>query len=232
MPGRCVLKPEETSRSGRLPVNPWYRFCQVAAYGVARLLWGLRVEGRENVPREGPLLVACNHVSLLDPALVGSTVPRETGFIAKQELFAVPGLSALIRSLHAMPIDRSRLSRETLDMLVAFLDRGYALVVFPEGTRSRDGRLGRAKPGVGVLLTRRPVPVVPVWVEGTDSPWRNLFRRGHMRVVYGRPWVLPQEESSSDSDRGARARRIAEALLEEIRRVKEGGTPSGDGSPG
>ena len=213
-------------------MNAWYGFCRASAFGLARLLWGLRVEGRENVPRRGPLLVACNHVSLLDPAFVGSSLPREAGFVAKQELFAVPGLSWLIRSLHAMPIDRSRLSLATVERLAAFLDRGYALVVFPEGTRSRDGRLGRAKPGVGVLLMRRPVTVIPVYVQGTDSPWRNLFRRGHMRVVYGRPWVLPQEESSSDSDRGARARRIAEALLEEIRRLKEGEAPSGDGSPG
>ena len=212
-------------------MSPWYRFCRAVVYGTARLLWGLRVEGRENVPAEGALLVACNHVSLLDPPIVGSLLPREAGFVAKQELFAVPGLGRLIRSLNAIPIDRSRLSRETLDDLVAFLDGGRALVLFPEGTRSRSGELGRAKPGVGVLLSRRPAPVVPAYVEGTNAPWRNLFRRGRMRVVFGRAHPLPQDVASS-AERGAEARRVAEWILDEIRRLKERAASEGDGSPG
>lgn len=217
MPGRLVREPEETAR----PVSPWYRLIRALAFGTARLLWGFRVDGRENVPREGPVIVACNHVSVLDPALLGGCLPRETGFVAKRELFAVPGLGALIRSLNAMPIDRSRLSRETLAQLGAFLESGRALVMFPEGTRSRDGRFGSAKPGVGLLLLQYPVPVVPVYVEGTDAPWRNLFRRGRMRMVFGRPLPLPWELRTS-SDRGAEARRIAESILDAIRRLKDG----------
>lgn len=236
MPGRHDRKPGTQSaqairsRDGR-GLSPWFGFCRAAAAGLARLLWGFRAEGLEHVPRSGPIVVACNHVSYLDPPLVGSALGREAGFVAKQELFAVPLLGPLIRSLHAMPIDRSRLSRDTLDTLAAFLDRGHALVLFPEGTRSRDGQLGRAKPGVGVLLERRPVPVIPAYVQGTESPWRNLFRRGHMRVVFGRPLVLPQEDPSG-SDRGAHARRIAETILAEVRRLKEGVARAGDGSPG
>lgn len=236
MPGRHDGKPRtrsgraNRSRDGR-GLSPWFGFCSAAAAGLARLLWGFRAEGLENVPRSGPIIVACNHVSYLDPPLVGSALRREAGFVAKQELFAVPVLGPLIRSLHAMPIDRSRLSRDTLDTLAAFLDRGHALVLFPEGTRSRNGELGRAKPGIGVLLGRRPVPVVPAYVQGTASPWRNLFRRGHMRVVFGRPLVLPQEDPSA-SDRGAHARRIAGTILCEVRRLKEGVARAGDGSPG
>jgi 1-acyl-sn-glycerol-3-phosphate acyltransferase len=212
-------------------LTPWYRFCRAAAFGAARVLWGLRVEGRENLPTDGPVLVACNHVSVLDPPVVGSVIPREAGFVAKQELFAVPGLGRLIRSLNAIPIDRSRLSRETLEILAGFLDGGRALVLFPEGTRSRDGRLGRARPGVGVLLLRRPVPWVCAFVEGTDAPWRNLFRRGRMRVVFGPPHTLPQELASPSPGR-ADARRIAESIVEEIRRLGARARPQGDGSPG
>lgn len=236
MPGRHDRKPRTRSartirsRDGRR-LSAWTGFCRAAAAALARLLWGFRTEGLENVPRSGPVIVACNHVSMLDPPLVGSALRREAGFVAKQELFAVPLLGPLIRSLRAMPIDRSRLSRETLDTLAACLDRGHALVLFPEGTRSRDGKLGRAKPGIGMLLALRPVPVVPAYVQGTESPWRNLFRRGHMRVVFGRPLVLPQEDPSG-SDRGAHARRIAATILEEVRRLKDGDTPAGDGSPG
>jgi 1-acyl-sn-glycerol-3-phosphate acyltransferase len=177
------------------------------------------------------VVVACNHVSLLDPPILGSVISRESGFVAKKELFAVPGLGRVIRSLNAIPIDRSRLSRETLEVLADFLAGGRVLVLFPEGTRSRTGRLGTAKPGVGVLLARQPAAVVPAYIEGTDAPWRNLFRRGRMRVVFGPPHTLPQELASPSPGR-ADARRIAESIVEEIRRLGARARPQGDGSPG
>jgi 1-acyl-sn-glycerol-3-phosphate acyltransferase len=129
----------------------------------------------------------------------------------------------VIRSLNAIPIDRSRLSRETLEVLADFLAGGRVLVLFPEGTRSRTGRLGTAKPGVGVLLARQPAAVVPAYIEGTDAPWRNLFRRGRMRVVFGRPHALPQDVAPT-SEGGGDPRRTAESILEAIRRLKEGGS--------
>jgi 1-acyl-sn-glycerol-3-phosphate acyltransferase len=162
---------------------------------------------------------------------LGCTIPREAGFVAKQELFAVPVLGRLIRSLNAIPIDRSRLSRETLVTLDAFLASGRVLVLFPEGTRSRDGRLGAAKPGIGVLLLQRPVTVLPAYIEGTDAPVRNLFRRGRIRVVYGRPLPLPQEPGPGP-ERRVEARRIAESVLEAVRRLKDGEEPRGGGFPG
>jgi 1-acyl-sn-glycerol-3-phosphate acyltransferase len=200
-------------------VARWYRFVQGVAFFLFRLLWGVRVEGRDNVPASGPALIASNHRSLLDPPLVGCTVPRETGFVAKRELFGVPVLGPLIRSLYAIPIDRTRLSMETMDELAGFLDTGRLLLYFPEGTRSRDGRLGRARVGVGVLLARRPVPVIPVWVEGTESPFRNLFRRGRMRIVYGVPHALP--EGLEPSDPRARARALAALVLDRVRELGE-----------
>lgn len=205
-------------------MSPWFRFCWAVCYVLARLLWGLRVEGRENVPEKGPVLVACNHVSLLDPPVLGSAIFRESGYVAKKELFAVPGLGRLFGSVNAIPIDRSRLSRETLEVLVGFLDSGRVLVMFPEGTRSRTGRLGSAKPGVGMLLARRPVTVVPAYIEGTDAPLRNVFRRGRMRVVFGRPLALPPDVTSTSEGWGD-PRRIAESILEAIRCLKEDGRP-------
>jgi 1-acyl-sn-glycerol-3-phosphate acyltransferase len=176
------------------------------------------------------LLVVCNHVSVLDPPFLAAALPRETGFVAKRELFSVPLLSRLIRSLNAIPLDRSRLSRGTLDRLGAFLDSGHALLMFPEGTRSRDGRLGTAKPGIGLLLLQHPVTVLPAYVEGTNAPWRNLFRRGRMRVTFGRPHPLPQELPLT-SDRGAVARRIAESILDASREVRQNGATREAGFP-
>jgi 1-acyl-sn-glycerol-3-phosphate acyltransferase len=190
-------------------------------YAVLRVVWGLRVEGLENVPRTGGLLVTCNHVANLDPPVVGCVVPREAGFVAKKELFRVPGLGALIRTLNAVPLDRTRLSMEAIDRFGRMMtERRMALVFFPEGTRSRTGRLGKAKVGVGVLLARFPVPIVPVSVEGTDTLFRSLFRRGRMRVVFGRPYTLPKGEGPGAGGR-EEARRLADAVLERIRRLQQ-----------
>jgi len=184
------------------------------------------VEGRENLPREGAVLVTCNHISLLDPPVLGCTIPRVSGYVAKKELFANPGWSRILRSVNAIPIDRSRLSMDTMAGLAGFLGAGHVLVFFPEGTRSRTGELRRAKAGVGVLLQECPVTVVPAMIEGTTAPFRNFFRRGRVRVVYGTAYTLPRDESEP-SDRRASARRIAETVMERIRLVQEGANASG-----
>lgn len=201
-------------------MRPWYRFVRFLAYVVGRVVWGVRVEGRENVPRSGPLLVTSNHVSYLDPPVVAGVIPREIGFVAKRELFTVPVLGSLIRTLNAMPLDRSRLSVEELDRYGAFLKDGKALLYFPEGTRSRTGRLGKAKIGVGVLLARHPVTVVPVYVTGTDTLFRSMLRRGRLRVVFGRPYALPKGEGPGAPER-EEYRRLADLVLDRIRQLKD-----------
>ncbi len=198
----------------------WYRFCRSLVFALGRTLWGLRLEGRENVPATGPLLVTSNHISLLDPPILGCVFPREVGFVAKRELFEVRGLGALIRSLNAIPVDRARLTVTTLRALERFFSAEKALVYFPEGTRSKSGRLGNPKVGIGMVLDRFPVTIVPVHIEGTNSLLRCLFRRERMRVTVGRPYSLPREEGAT-SERRERYRRTAEAVMDRIRRLKE-----------
>lgn len=198
----------------------FYRACQVSAYALGRCLWGLKVEGRENVPRSGALLVTANHRSNLDPPVLGSALPREAGYAAKKELFAVPGLGLLIRALHAIPVDRGRLDRSTLRCFEERLGGGDALIVFPEGTRSRNGALGEAKAGVGLLLSRGSIPILPVWIEGTESPIRNVFRRGRVRIVFGRPYTLPERLLSSSNER-ERSKEIARFVLEAIGALRD-----------
>jgi 1-acyl-sn-glycerol-3-phosphate acyltransferase len=214
-------------------LRPWYWFCKSLAYGLAKLLWGLRVEGLENVPRSGALLVTSNHISNLDPPVLGSVVPRETGFAAKRELFAVPVLSALIRSLNSIPVDRTQLSLSTLRTMGEFLTREQSLLIFPEGTRGEPGRFRSPKTGVGMILSKYPAQVLPAYVEGTDQPWRNLFRRGRVRVAFGRPYTLPKEAFGSGSRR-EQYRRVAELVMEHIRRLREESPndDAGGGVPG
>jgi 1-acyl-sn-glycerol-3-phosphate acyltransferase len=181
----------------------------------------VRVEGSENVPRGGALLVTANHRSVLDPPLLGAALPREVGYAAKRELFAVPVLATVIRALHAIPVDRSSLAPSTLRRFEEWLGNGGALVVFPEGTRSKDGKLGEAKVGVGLMVTRLSVPVLPVWIEGTESPIRNVFRRGRVRVIFGHPYTLPNDAPDSSMER-ERSKKAARIVMEAIRGLEDG----------
>ena len=198
----------------------FYRVCQSSALAVCHALWDLRVEGRENVPRTGPLLVTANHCSNLDPVYLGALLPREAGFAAKQELFKVFGLGRLIRALNSIPVDRSNIAPSTLRRFEDWVHSGKALIVFPEGTRSRDGNLKAAKTGAGMMVAKFAVPVLPVYLEGTDSAVRKIFRRGRVRVIFGKPYTLPSGLAGSSNERET-FRETAQVVMNAIRAVRD-----------
>jgi 1-acyl-sn-glycerol-3-phosphate acyltransferase len=164
--------------------------------------------------------VTANHQSYLDPAILGATLPREVGYAAKQELFKVFGLGRLIRALNSIPVDRSSIAPSTLRRLEEWVRGGNALVVFPEGTRSKDGKLGTGKTGVGMMLAKFAVPVLPVYLEGTDSAFRNIFRRGRVRVIFGKPYTLPSGLAGSSNERET-FRQAAQIVMDAIRALRD-----------
>jgi cytidylate kinase len=157
----------------------------------ARILWGLTGEGVENVPRNGAVILAANHKSYLDPPLIGSLLPREIHYLAKRELFDVPLLRNWIRAGNAIPIDRQGFDRDGIERALGVLRRGGALLVFPEGTRIRQAGMGPPREGIGMLVARSGVPVVPVHARGTWPKERRWFRRGGIRIRYGEPILFP-----------------------------------------
>jgi 1-acyl-sn-glycerol-3-phosphate acyltransferase len=153
-----------------------------------RLLFRLEVEGREHVPATGPALLVSNHVSLLDPPLVGGSAPRELYFLAKEELFEVPLLGRLIRGLNARPVKRDGSDGRALKTALRLLTEGRALLIFPEGTRGVEGRLGEGKPGAGMLAVMSGAPVVPVHVTGSGRALpagRAVPRPAKVHVRFG-----------------------------------------------
>ncbi len=167
-------------------------------YSVSRLLIGglvgavsgWEVRGRENIPRSGGLIVASNHISFWDPPLVGTAAVRELHFLAKEELFRPPILGQLIRSYHAIPIRRGVADLSGLARAMEVLRGGQALIMFPEGSRMRDGELHPARPGVGMLAVNTDAAIVPCYISGSDRPGRWMLRRGRLRVWFGgaRSW--------------------------------------------
>jgi 1-acyl-sn-glycerol-3-phosphate acyltransferase len=156
----------------------------------ATALFHLRAYGTGHVPRSGGVLLAANHQSVLDPVLVAACVPREVHFMARRDLFGAPLFGAFIRALHAFPVERGRPDRAALREAVARLRRGVAVLVFPEGTRTRTGRLGAPRPGVWVMARLAGVPVIPVRIEGAWNAWppgKVLPRLRPVNILFSPP---------------------------------------------
>jgi 1-acyl-sn-glycerol-3-phosphate acyltransferase len=155
-----------------------------------------RVEGKENIPRQGPLIIASNHIALIDPPYIGSCVPREIAFMAKKELFRHPALRAMITYHNAFPIRRGGWDSQAFRLLKEKLDQGLAVLVFPEGTRSKTEDFLDPKPGIGLILKQYEVPVIPLYIAGTNRSLKDLLlRRKPLVARFGS--LIPAEELDS-----------------------------------
>ena len=188
------------------------------------LLWlwlRLEVKGQENVPPSGPVLLVSNHVSALDPPIVGAAAPRPLYFMAKEELFRIPLFGRLIRALNARPVRREGADGRALKSALRLLEEGRALLVFPEGTRGTEGRLREGKPGVGMLAVMSGAVVVPVYVAGSGGampPGRMFPRRSKVRVAFGPPLKF---EAAGEEGRKERYRAVTDAMMRAIGQLAE-----------
>jgi glycerol-3-phosphate dehydrogenase (NAD(P)+) len=165
--------------------------------------------GREHLPRSGPLLLASNHRSFLDPFVIGTLVRRPVYYMAKRELFEKRWQAWALNALGAFPVDRGAGDGDAMATARAILARGDCVVVFPEGTRTRPGPLGDPRRGVGRLALETGAPVAPVAVIGSDAVrrgWRIRPRKVRIRV--GPPLRFPSVESTSPA--------LARAVTERI----------------
>ncbi len=199
-----------------------YSVAKFAVGAVLRPATGWRVWGREGIPRSGGLVVASNHISFWDPPLIGCILPREVHFLAKEELFSNPAFGALIRSYNAIPIRRGMVDLSGMARAVETLRRGGVLMLFPEGTRMRDGRLHPARPGVGMMAVNAGVPIVPCYISGSDRCSRWWFRRERVHVSFGPPLDWRQLAGSESDITPGRAlyQRVADAVMVEIGRLR------------
>lgn len=189
-----------------------------AIWATARLFFGIRFEGTEYIPREGPLLITPNHVTFADPPLVSIPIRRPIHYMAWDRLFDIPGLAWLIRRLRAFPVDIESADPRATRAAVRLLDDGHAVMIFPEAARSPDGTLQRFKLGAFRLACARGVPVLPVTILGGHEAWppgRVLPRPGRLTIVY-HPVVTPPVDA--DVRRAARilAHRVREAVASRL----------------
>lgn len=195
----------------------WWRLAQNMTRLGGSLFWDLRVSGLENIPRTGGCLLAANHQSFLDPPLVASVLPREMHFMARRSLFRNPVFRALIVRFNAFAIERDRADVKGVKSAIERLEAGNLLLVFPEGTRTRDGSVGPMKAGIGLLAERAAVPIVPVLIAGAHKVWpkgRLFPGLGSIRISFGKP-IFPSRNDTDDL--GDRLRKALIALKGELK---------------
>jgi cytidylate kinase len=178
----------------------------------ARTLLDFEVEGLDRIPRKGPLIVACNHISFWDPPLVGAHLPREMHFVAKAELFHNPLFGALIRSYNSIPIQRGPQARSGLRGAEEVLSAGGAVLIFPEGTRNKSGELLAPRAGVGRLAAATRTPVAPACITGSNQIRRSMRRQVRIRITFGSP-MMPPVSGPTDRDE---VRAYARMVMDQI----------------
>ncbi|SEM85656.1 1-acyl-sn-glycerol-3-phosphate acyltransferase [Mesobacillus persicus] len=186
----------------------FYDFARSVVYGVFKPLYRVEVIGRENIPLEGGVLLCSNHINNFDPIIVGMMASRPVHFMAKEELFTVPILGKLVPHLNAFPVKRGMSDREALRKGLAILKEGKVLGLFPEGTRSKTGELGKGLAGAGFFALRTDAEIVPCAVVGPYKPLRKL------KIVYGKPISMEAVRKSKGS-----AEEATELIMEEIRKL-------------
>src|SRR5271154_750716 len=178
-----------------------------------------RVFGAENVPLSGGVILASNHASFLDPPLVGCALKRDINYLARESLFRYPGIGALLRSWNSVPVDRGGGGAAGLREILNRLHAGGAIILFPEGTRTLDGKLQPARSGIGLTVIKSDVPVIPVRTFGTFEAFgRNhkFPRPRRVAVKYGEPMRFEKLRAEAKDCSKARLKEIYQEVADEI----------------
>ncbi len=198
----------------------WYKVVRSAAFMIVRTLYGLRRLHRARVPKSGPLVIVCNHQSHFDPPIVSFCCDvRATHFMARDSLFKFKPFGALISSLQSFPVSRGDADTAAIKEAVRRVKMGGAVLLFPEGTRSRDGEVGEFKRGALLILKRAKCPVLPIGLDGPIDAFprtRTFPRLFGVRIaaVVGEP--ISYEELFADGPDAALDR-----LRAEVARLKD-----------
>jgi 1-acyl-sn-glycerol-3-phosphate acyltransferase len=201
-------------------MKPIYRAGHIGCSLLAHTLFSLRVIGRENLINDGPAIIAANHQSYLDPPLIGVASPSELHYLARNTLFNNPAVGWILTHVNAIPVDRDRGDVGAFRAVLKLLKEGHRTVIFPEGTRTLTGQIQKARPGIGMIVAKTLVPVIPARIFGSFEAWpkNGKFKPHPITVVIGTPIRFATEDVAS----GEREiyQKISERILGEIAKLE------------
>ncbi|MBN1522692.1 MAG: 1-acyl-sn-glycerol-3-phosphate acyltransferase [Candidatus Aureabacteria bacterium] len=201
----------------------FYMFTRGLLYLFSLIWFRISIKGKENLPGYGGYIFASNHTSHLDPVFCGLANPWPLYYLAKKELFKIPVFGTLIHIYYSIPIDRAKGDIRAIKIAIDLLMSGKPVLMFPEGTRSEDGHIKEAKRGVGFIVDKAGVPVVPCYIDGAMKALRKnskVIYPVKIRVLVGRPLFF-QDILSDDMKKEDRQTKISQSIIRAIRELKD-----------
>lgn len=200
-------------------MRPFYFCCITLVRIIARLIFRIKIYDSDKVPSAGAFILASNHISYYDPPLVGSFVKREVHFLAKRELFRNKLFGQLISALNAHPLNRQGFDKKALELAERLLREGKGLIIFPEGTRAKQGKFLAPRPGIGMIAKNSGAPVVPVYIHGANNLFGCFIGKERLAIVYGNP--MDKDETGSFGSDKEGYHKLAEAIMRRIEGLRE-----------
>ncbi len=188
-----------------------YNLARAFFFLIFRFLFRWKVEGLKNIPAQGGAIIAANHISLWDPPLLGTALERPIHFMAKEELFKNGLLRIIISALNAFPVKRGSADRNAIRNALSLLERGQLLGLFPEGTRSKTGELGKAEAGISMIALKANVPIIPTAIIGTNKVFSGTSRLPVFLIRFG-PAIYP----NANPEYRKNAAMLGEKIMAEI----------------
>ncbi len=194
----------------------FYAFFKILCRFVFGKIFGTKVIGAENIPASGAFILAANHVSNFDPPFLGTFMDRIVNYMGKEELFKNPVMAAICRGLNVFPVKRGAADKTAVKTAVKILKSGECFGIFPEGTRSKTGKLGKPELGVSVIAAMTKASVIPAAIVGTEKIFSAEKKFPHLCVVYGEPLQF----SGNAKDKEI-LQDFAQKIMSEISKLKE-----------
>jgi 1-acyl-sn-glycerol-3-phosphate acyltransferase len=189
-----------------------YRFFRAIFRFIFIFFYRWNVRGRENIP-DGGIVLCCNHISNWDPMLLGGGIERQVHFMAKEELFRIPVVSQLVTAFGTFPIKRGSGDRQAIRRAIELAKDNRVLGIFPEGTRSKTGELGKAMPGAALIALKSGAQVVPVYIKGPYKIFHSIT------ITYGQPFDL--NERVMGKNNAERLDSAADIIMQEIKMLRQ-----------
>lgn len=193
----------------------FYKFFKI----LCRIWYGLflrtKIIGAENIPKTGAFILAANHMANWDPPFLGTFIDREVNFMGKEELFKNPVMAAICRGLHVFPVKRGSADKSAIKTALKILKSGDCFGIFPEGTRSKTGKIRKAESGVSLIAAMTKAPIIPAAIVNTNKIFSAEKKFPRLAVVYGKPIYFegnPKDKNQLDE--------FAQFIMEEVAKLK------------
>lgn len=193
-----------------------YNVVRVFLHYFFKVIFRCKIIGADNIPSYGGAIIAANHVSLFDPPVVGTAFARPIHFMAKEELFAIPVLKWIFTGLKAFPVRRATADRTAIRHAITLLNNGELLGLFPEGTRSKTGKLGKPETGLAMIALKSGAPVVPTAIIGTNKVWKDGLLLPRFIVKFGAPITVEQGKADKEA-----MENLSNRIMQEISHLLE-----------